>query len=171
MKTKEKKFTITFIVLSLMVFSGNAFAKKRGAELVNLKKDGQQIQGELIAVKGNSLLLLSSSGVDVSVDIKEIRTIKIKKKTKALAGMILGGLVVGNVVATATKNGSGGIIRFPTRSAKLSVAGLVAGSLIGGIVGGSMKTCETIQIEGKSDLEVGWISEKLRSKARFPDYK
>jgi hypothetical protein len=171
MKTKEKKLTITFIVLSLMVFSGNAFAQKRGVELVDLKINGHQVKGELIAVKGNSLILLSNSGVDVSVDIKEIRAIQMKKKTSALAGMILGGFIVGNVVAAATKNGTGAIIRFPTRGAKFSVVGLVAGSLIGGIVGGSMKTYETIQIEGRSDSEVRWILETLRSKARYPDYK
>jgi len=60
MKTKEKKLTITFIVLSLMVFSGNAFAQKRGVELVDLKINGRQVKGELIAVKGNSLILLSN---------------------------------------------------------------------------------------------------------------
>ena len=53
-----------------MTLSGNLIAKeRRGAELIVQKKDGQQIRGELIAVKQNSLLLLVS-GVDTAIKVK-----------------------------------------------------------------------------------------------------
>jgi len=47
---------------------------------------GQQIEGELITVKPNSLLLLDTEGKDVSIDIGDIKVIRIVKKSKALLG-------------------------------------------------------------------------------------
>jgi hypothetical protein len=63
-----------------LALSGNLYAKKRGAELIIIKTNGQQIRGELITVKKDSLLLLDSGiGADVSVDIDDIKVIKIMK--------------------------------------------------------------------------------------------
>ena len=45
------------------------------------------------------------------------------------------------------------------------------GALIGGIVGAGYGIDKTIRIEGKSDLEIEKVLEKLRKKARIPDYK
>jgi len=69
-----RKFIALFMVFSILSLSGNLIAKeRRGAELMVDKKDGQQVRGELIAVKQDSLLLLErESGADVSVDIEEI---------------------------------------------------------------------------------------------------
>ena len=75
--------------------------KKHGTNLVIQKKDGRQISGELIAVKENSLLLLDSeSGADVSVDIKDIKVIKMKKSMTRL------GMGIGCVAGVLTGLGS-----------------------------------------------------------------
>ena len=67
------------LVVSLLIFSVDLPAKeRRGAELVVQKNDAQVLKGELIAVKQNSVLLLSPEGADVSVDIKDINMIIIK---------------------------------------------------------------------------------------------
>jgi len=58
MHAKSEKFMVFLIIFSLLVLSGNLYAKKQGAELLIQKKDGQQIKGELIAVKKNSILLM-----------------------------------------------------------------------------------------------------------------
>ena len=104
---KGKKFILLLLVFSLLALSGNLYAKKRGATLI-IQRRGDQVQtrykdtpweksvitgirGELIAVKQNSLLLLDSeSGVDVTIDIKEIKAVAIEKKSKALLGALLG---------------------------------------------------------------------------------
>jgi len=47
-----KKFLALFLIFSLIILSVNLYAKeRRGAKLLITKKDGQQIRGELIAVK------------------------------------------------------------------------------------------------------------------------
>jgi len=84
---KGKKFIALFLVFSLMMLSVNLYAKeRRGAKVVITKTNGQQIRGELITVKPNSLLLLDTEGKDVSVGIGDIKVITIVKKSKALVG-------------------------------------------------------------------------------------
>jgi len=93
----SKKFIALFLVFSLMVLSANLYAKeRRGAKLIVTKNDGQLIEGELITVKPNSLLLLDTEGKDVSVDIADIKVIKIVKKPQVVKG-VLGGLLGGTL--------------------------------------------------------------------------
>jgi hypothetical protein len=67
---------------------------KKVAFLVIQKRNGEQIIGELIAVKKNGLLL-NISGMDGEVEINDIRQIKIEKKSQAGRGAINGLIVAG----------------------------------------------------------------------------
>jgi hypothetical protein len=169
-----KKFVSLLLVFSILLLSGNVFANaKRGAELIVVKKDGQELRGELIVVKESSLLLLGYvSAADVSIDICDIRVIRIKGRSKFIQGLAIGGLVggAGGVVFTAVLADE----LEPNILAYLLFAGLyaAAGGLLGGIVGAAAGTGErTIQIEGKSDSEIQRILGDLRKKARVRDYK
>jgi len=143
----SKKFIALFLVFSLVMLSANLYAEeRRGAKLIVTKKDGWQIEGELITVKPNSLLLLDMEGKDVSVGIKDIKVIRIVKKSKALLGAGIGlligvgpGALIGYKVGWETSTGAvvGGVI------------GGVAAALIGGFIGMSLGKEGTIQIEGK----------------------
>lgn len=96
MNPMSKKFIALFLVFSLMMLSASLYAKeRRGAKLIVTKKDGRPIEGELITVKPNSLLLLDTEGKDVSVGIADIKVIIIVKKSKAGTGAFIGVLVGG----------------------------------------------------------------------------
>ena len=179
-----KKFVALFLVFSLLVLSGNMFAKeKRGAEIeiyktkqvINLKMEGTpweklniepNIRGELIAIKENSLILLErDSGADVSIDIADIKAIRIVRKSKALIGLLVGGAfgaLLGRVTYT------GGFIGSPGFSAGIGAA---FGALLGTLTGASEGTDEKIQIEGKSNSEIKEVLEKLRKKARVTNFQ
>ena len=59
MNPTGKKFISLFLVFSLMMLSTNLSAKeKRGATLLITKKDGRGIEGELIAIRKNLLLII-----------------------------------------------------------------------------------------------------------------
>ncbi len=93
MNPTRKKFISSFLIFSLMMLSANLYAKeRRGAKLIVTKKDGQLIEGELITVKQNSLLLLDTEGKDVSIDIADIKVIRIVKKSRFWKGAGTGGL-------------------------------------------------------------------------------
>jgi hypothetical protein len=56
--------------------------QKHRTKLIVQKRDGQEIRGELIAVKPNSLLLLEfESAAEVSIEIIDIKVIKVIKKS------------------------------------------------------------------------------------------
>jgi len=154
------------LVVFLLIFSVDLPAKeRRGAELVVTKNDGQVLKGELIAVKQNSVLLLSPEGADVSVDIKDIDIIKIAKKSKVLKGAGIGflaGAGIGALLGGADPD---------TEGMALIWAGIfgAAGLLIGTIVGAAVSPYKEIKIKGKSDPEINKILEKLRRQARVPN--
>ena len=157
MNPTSKKFISLFLVFSLVMLSTNLYAKKRGAKLIVTKNDGQQIQGELITVKPNSLLLLDTEGKDESIDIADIRIIRIVKKG-ALYGLLVGG-------------GLGLIAGIDNKEDPFLDSFLGCIILVGLPVALIVGTDKTIQIEGMSDSEIQATLEYLRKKARIPDYK
>ncbi len=182
-----KRFIALFLVFSLVMLSANLYAKeRRGAKLVITKKDGQQIRGELITVKPNSLLLLDTEGKDVSIDIEDIRIIRIVKKSKAgkraLYGFVIGGIsgillvpeaykllgeddfMLGELIENIEEVTSSFTIAY-------ALIGGAVGLLIGGVAGAIAGIDKTIHFEGMTDLEIRKALDKLRKKARIRDYK
>jgi hypothetical protein len=101
MNPASKKFISLFLAFSLVMLSVNLYAKeRRGAKLIVTKLDGLLTEGELITVKPNSLLLLDTEGKDVSIDIVDIKVIRILKKSKTLLGAGLG-FLIGTAVGAA----------------------------------------------------------------------
>jgi hypothetical protein len=174
MNPTGKKFISLFLVFSLMMLSINLYAKeRRGAKLLITKKDGQQVEGELITVKPNSLLLLNTEGKDVSVDIAEIKVIKILKKPKAAGKGALKGLYVGGglgVIAFVVNIGNEDHSALASFVDTIILIGLPA-VIIGAIIGGATGKGKTIQIEGMPDSEIQETLDKLRKKARIRNYK
>jgi hypothetical protein len=145
--------------------------ERRGAGLVITKSDGQQITGELIAVKKNSLLLLGSkTAADTSVDIGDVLVIVIKKKPKpllgagifAVAGGGLGALIGHNAYELDENN---------YRTLILMGIGAGVGAIIGMILGYAIAPDKIIQIADKSDAEMAKILQTLRSKARITNFQ
>ena len=168
-----EKFISLFLVFSLLVISVNLYAKeRRGAELIITKKNGYQTEGELITVKPNSLLLLNTEGKDVSVDIEEIKVIRVVKKSKALSGSLVGFLIPAIItgllflLATEIEESEGVGFLLP-----LGLVGSCAGALIGGISGAIEGIDKIIQFEGMTDSKIQETLDYLRKRARVRDYR
>lgn len=172
-----KKFISLFLVFSLVMLSVNLYAKeRRGAKLIITKKDGQLIEGELITVKPNSLLLLDIEGKDLSVGIADIKVIRIEKKSGFWKGAGTGALIgvgTGALIGFLDDDDSSGLVWF-TAEQKAIIIGIAFGALgllIGGIVGLASKGEKTIQFENMTDLEIQETLDRLCKKARIRDYK
>jgi hypothetical protein len=167
--TKSKKFISLFLVFSLVMLSVNLHAKeRRGAKLSITRKNDGKIKGELLVVKQNLLLLLLESGIDVTIDIRDIQVIKIKKRSKALWGAGIGllvGVPMGLVQNTTVKQ--------EAVYDAMNVMGWSAlGAICGGLIGAAPRLIpQTIQIEGMTDSEINEVLAKLRKKARVRDYR
>jgi len=147
----------------------NLYAQeRRGAKLIITKKNGQLIEGELITVKQNSLLLLNTDGKDVSVGIADIKVIRVVNKSKALLGAGIGLLVLGGGGALF---GSLSEDRLSGTTGFLVPFGAIVGLLLGGLVGAKAGKDKTFQIEGMTDSEIRMTLNYLRKKARIRKYK
>jgi hypothetical protein len=166
-----KKIMTLIIGVSLLFPSGALFAKKKqGAQLVITKTDRTEIKGELIAVKENLLLLMDSlSGADVSADIREVIRIGIIKESRFTNGLLYG-LLAGGSYGAIMGMGSSDYGNGNDALVTALISG-GAGVVIGGIIGLAIGKYETIQIEGSPPEELALIREKLRKKARFPEYQ
>ena len=182
-KGKMGKTLSLLLIISLLGLSQNLFAGERhGAILSVQKKDGHQENGELIAVKPISLLLLdSASGADVSIEVTDISAIKVIKKSRTWIGLGLGALIgagigallgVTNVVDPERIGGRR--VLWGSRGQKAVVIGAffaVPSGLLGLGIGAAAGADKKIQFEGKSDLEIQSALGELRQKARIPDFK
>ena len=162
------------LVFSILLLSGNLFAKERkGADLIIQKTDGTGVRGELIAVKQSSLLLMErETGADVTVDIEGIKIMRIVKKStwkRVKKGFLMWG-GIGTLVSTAAGAAAWGIEISSLNDVmfflKLFVTWGGIGALIGLVSGAVAGTDKTIIFKGKSESEIQEILEKLRKKAR-----
>ncbi len=141
--------------------SGALLAKeRRGARVSVLKNDRAVIEGELIAIKRDSTLLLDAAGRK-SIDLHDINIIKVVRAPKGvlfiIPGMVLGGMAGKQFGKGFEKIATGGF-------------GAMLGGVVGLIIGGAMSQPGIFQIAGKSEEEIQAVANKLRSKARFPAY-
>jgi len=146
--------------------------EKKGFELRVLKEDGEEIKGELIAVKEDSLLILDSvSGSDRSISIEVIKRITIKSRT---GGAVLAGLAVGSMlgvlIAGQTQSESGGFGGPDLSGASRALSVLLCG-IAGGFLGYVAASDENIWLFAKTDTEKEAIMEKLKTKARIQNFQ
>ena len=164
-------------LIFLVVFSSVSLAKDRqGAEVVITKKDGTLVSGELIAVKKNSLLILSSgpeAGTDLTLAFDEIQKVRIVRKSHVWDGLGYGLLIGGGggaIAGFASGDDRSGFFML-TASDKAMILSAFFGSIgmiIGGIGGGLAGRDLSYSVGGKSDnwfqLRKGELAELARVK-------
>lgn len=176
-KGKMGKALSLLLVISLSGSSHSLVAgEKYGAMLSVQKKDGHQENGELIAVKPGSLLLLdSASGADLSIEVSDVSTIRIIKKSKAWAGLGWGaaaGAALGAVFGLISYDGWD--VWFDSAGEKAFFVGVffaIPAGLLGLIIGATKGADKEIEFEGKNDLQIQSALRGLRYIARIPDFK
>lgn len=174
MKAKKGKFIAFFLIINLIVLPGNLDARKCGVKLIITQKNREQTEGELIAIKQNSLLLLAEDGKDVSFDIRDIEFIKVEKKSKFINSIrngLLIGAGIGFVIGIPAAVGDSSCFSGPEMLYTGPLIGTIYGVIIGGLAGVFSDKYKIIRMEGKSPEEIESILKKLQKKARIPDYR
>jgi len=149
-----------------------------GAEITVSKKNGTEINGELLSVRDTSIIICSDIGLSetelarINYPIYNIRNNEIKEVTVEGGWYIwsgmgyggLGGALLGVALAAATYE----------KSSYLSEAGVIiivgglgtlVGAIAGGIVGYALSTDDAILL----DIPPGYDFSLLKSLARYPD--
>jgi hypothetical protein len=175
MKTMTTRFIASALVVSFLVLPASLSAKeRRGAELIVTRLDGSQVSGELIAVKRDSLLLLNNVGRDESIDLADIKTVQIVKKSRA--GLLSG---IGGAAGAATGVALGLNWMFEEWSNSQAKGALMGGAIFGAIgalsglvVGSALGLDPRFTVAGEREEVVAGYWDRLRAhsrEGRLPD--
>jgi len=168
MKTLAGMLVASALVVLFLAIPANLSAKdRRGATVVITRLDGSQVSGELIAVKPDSLLLLSNVGRDESIELAGIKTVRIVRKSRA--GLFAGiggaaGAAVGATVGAYVFNGGSDDEPSSLRN------GLVFGALgaLAGWLADSMVNSDShFTVAGMTPEAVAGFWDKLKAYSRM----
>jgi hypothetical protein len=169
MKTLASMLIASVLVVSFLVLPADLSAKeRRGAKIVITRLDGSKVSGELIAVKRDSLLLLNNVGRDESIDLLDVKTVRIVKKSRAGKGALYGFLVG---AAGGALWGSANQDEDVWGNGTAWVAGAYVGAIgaLSGLLAGSVLGLDSsYTFAGKSEAAESAYWEKLRAHARVP---
>lgn len=172
MNKKGEKLTALILVFFLLVISGNLTAAiRKGVKLVIQKTDGQEVVGELVTVKRDSLLILNKeTEEDTTVNLNVIDVITVDNKSLmfelGMGGALLAGAARLSLHSTVEKSGALTEGATEHQVQEVWLFGAIGGG-IGILVGAIAGMNKTIQIQGESDADIQNAMEKLSKKARI----
>jgi hypothetical protein len=155
-------------------------ARRNGARLRMTLTNNEVVQGELIGVRGETLVLLTGQG-DQTVGLGDVATLLIKDTSGTMIGGLTG-LAAGVIVDATmwhsfnkdTSDEEGGlIIRAILTPAAIAATGLIAGGacLVGMLIGHAAHKGKTYKLQGMTQEEMRGLMETLRKHAMVPNYK
>jgi hypothetical protein len=167
-----KSHAMSVVVLALsalfLALPGGLPAKeRRGAVIIVTRLDGSGVKGELIAVRPDSLLLLSE-GKDVSIGRTDIQTVVIIRKSRAGLLAAVGGAAgaaVGVVLGlnwnfeAITDSRAGGAV---FGGAAIGAGGALLGYLAGQLTGGD----PSFTVAGRQEADVARSWARLKAQSR-----
>jgi hypothetical protein len=169
-----RKSFIAVCVFSLLFAVDVSAGEKQGAQLLIINKGGDTIQGELITVKSDALLLFSKEGTDVTIAIEQVDEIRVIKKSNWLLGAGIGGAI----------GALGGALLLndiwyeehgdKTKSEAALQSGVVFGGvglLLGGMTGAYAGQDMVYPVSSYQPAEVSVLLKKLSKQARVSDFQ
>ena len=155
-------------------------ARKNGAQLRMTLTNNEVVQGELIGVRGETLVLLTGQG-DRTVGLGDVATLLIKDMSGTMIGGLTG-LAAGVIVDASMwhsfkKDTSGGdfgevMKAIFTPGAVLFMVLIAGGGTgLGMLIGHAAHKGKTYKIQGMTQDERRGLMETLRKQAMVPDYK
>ena len=164
-----QKLLMAVVIVSLICpWSLWAKKEKAGAKVIVTKEDSQQVNGELLKVEENSLLLLiHESLTKVSINIEEIGKIWIKRKSKTGKGALIGFLGGGAAGCIIGSNSDDTLIGWELACLASGIVGALVGLFVGGTFGYFSPRSKEYQVKGKSPVVIKVIMKMLKKKARF----
>ena len=162
MKTCTAKLTACGLaVFFLFAPAGLSAKQRRGADLVVTKLDGALVSGELIAVRPDSLLLLSDSR-DLSIPLAEVQIVRIVRRSRIWPYAGIGGAIglagMGLLVASG-----GNDVDYGTEKTLLGGGiGVLAGAIAGFVKG----VDPLFTVAGRPQAEIARYWVKLSAHSR-----
>jgi hypothetical protein len=177
------KAILAGVLITVLLLPGisSAAKAKPGRQMILTLKDGRVVEGELLSVVDDRLILYDNrNAADTDIRIKDVSKIKIHKGHLTLGGLALGalaGVVAGVTIKSSSENsrhessggwGSAVADAISSKIVSLTVipASILLGTLFGGLVGSSIRNVESINLAKRPFADTAQILSRLSSKAR-----
>ena len=155
------------LVVALVRLPLPAARWQRGSTVEAVMTDGRSVSGELLAVKGNKLIIHDNS-IDrgFTVNIDQVSEIWIKKKSRVLSGLAIG-LVAGLGIGVGIAK-TGGVDRGDDVSVgRMIISAPFLAATIGGMIGAGQSRPKLIFVKGQSPIQVEGNLRNLENHARW----
>lgn len=170
MRKKGEKLTALILVFSLVVLSADlSGAIRKGVNITISKTNGEEVSGELVTVKKDSLLLLDpETETDISVNLNVIDVITVNNKSlmfeMGMGAFLLAGAARLSLHSTLEK----GQEKEEATEHQVQDVWLwgAIGAGVGVLAGSVFGIDKSIRIQGESDADIQDALEKLSKKAR-----
>jgi hypothetical protein len=170
-KGKARAVAAVLIVATALAAVPAGAGQRKGARVMIAMRAGGPVEGELIAVKPSSLLIVDPSGGDRSLALADIRSVTVIRRSKAGIGGTVG-LVAGAVggyfigYASAVASGACPDCEAPLSGYGIGFLGGLFGLAIGVAVGGASGRDVVVPLGGLSEAGQAAQLKKLRQYAR-----
>ncbi|HLP59748.1 MAG TPA: hypothetical protein VK186_12990 [Candidatus Deferrimicrobium sp.] len=168
-KNSLKQFLALLIISTLICPSVlSAQQKRHGDWIIITKQDGRFVEGELLKVNDNEIILMSDSESGNTIPMNEIKKIESKKKGKFLTGAIIGftAVIVAGFIWGAHREDSEGIGPVGGALAFGALLG-IPNCLLFGALSSKIVKYKAYKFQNASPQEVSKNIEKLKTMARF----
>lgn len=167
------KTVLAVTIVTMLVLAPALSAKdRRGPAVVLTTKAGEEVRGELYAVKRDAFVIADARGDMTMVPAGDVARIQLKKRVgrSSKKGAIIGGAVCLGFIA-ASIAGNTDSAGAPQGDEIAAIAGLTAisagiGALIGWATAG--RGTKTVEIAGLSGADLERTMAKLRKRTRVP---
>jgi len=158
------------LAVLLLALPAALVAARQGATLRLQLLDGRQLNGELLAVKGEALLLLDRSGAGLQADIRQVVELRIVREGNVGKGIfrgLLAGFLIGGLIGVPM--GLSGDHEFGPLFPIVILGGLGGGcgAIIGGGAGIIASNDEKVHCRERDDAWRGALLKRLQRLARF----
>jgi len=158
-KTARSAVAALAVATLLALPAGLGAQAKRGATVVVTLTDGQEFRGELIAVRGRSIVLAwSSAGEERSFDAGGITKVRIVRRSRAMVGALAGMGLIGGLLLVNGEQTTEEEAAIPVGIALCGLVGAVAGAVAG--------FDRRIPLAGQSEETLAAYLDKLQARSR-----
>ncbi len=173
MKEKSLRVLLGLLLAAILAFPGNvpAAEKTRGNTLVLRMKSGETVQGELLAVKEDRLILFDASsltGLEIVLgDVADIRIVKPSKFGSGVGTGFLIGAAGGALLGLLSGSDSGFLgMSAGTKAFAGGLALGILGAPIGGVIGAVSGIDQWIDVDALPAASHRAVLERLRIYSR-----
>jgi hypothetical protein len=166
-----RNVVVQAVLLAACLFSPTSLQaqERRGADIQLERRDGGGVNGELLEVDGSGVRVLDpATHLQVVVSLSDVRSLRIVKKSRILAGTgvgLIGGALAGAAVAMTTDDNP--MFRGAGWAALAAAVFGAIGGAAGAVAGAVKGADEVVSFEGKTPADRSAVIARLQRYARL----